>query len=402
MKYRTILHLDLDAFFCAVEEQRDPSLRGKPFAVGGRPETRGVVASCSYSARQFGIRSAMPMARAVRLCPELTIVPHRHRDYSEVSRSVMHHLHTLTSQVEQISIDEAFMDVSDHQESGEAIARRLQALIRDELGLPSSLGVATNKLVAKIATNVGKAAHKASGPPFAIQVVPPGHEAAFLAPLPVEALWGVGPKTAIRLARLGIHTIGDLAERDEQALAKIFGSLGHEMARRSRGVDERPIVTHRITKSISRETTFSRDIRDETTLTNTLMELSKSVAQRLRKARLCGTTVKLKIRWPDFTTLSRQITFEQATDRDEEIFTAAVGLLKGVWPMGRPVRLIGVGVSGLGPRARQLTLWDAVPPASSDPPSERDERLRRAVDDLRKRFGPGIVLRGSEKRGAGS
>ncbi|MBI4771414.1 MAG: DNA polymerase IV, partial [Chloroflexi bacterium] len=204
---RKILHLDLDAFFCAVEEQRDPALRGQAFAVGGRPEARGVVASCSYAARRFGVRSAMPMARAVKLCSGLIIVPSRHKVYSDVSRQVMERLYDLTPLVEQISIDEAFLDVSDLPESGEALARRLQATMRDELRLPCSLGVATNKLVAKIASDVGKAAARTGAPPNAILVVPPGEEAAFLAPLPAAALWGVGPKTATRLAGLGIHTI---------------------------------------------------------------------------------------------------------------------------------------------------------------------------------------------------
>ncbi|HKZ68683.1 MAG TPA: DNA polymerase IV, partial [Anaerolineales bacterium] len=208
---RKILHLDLDAFFCAVEEQRDPSLRGKPFAVGGKPEERGVVASCSYAARQVGVRSAMPMSRALKLCPGLLIVSARHRAYGQTSDKVMAVLHDLTPLVEQISIDEAFLDVSDLPQSAEAIARELQRTIRDQLNLPASLGVATNKLVAKIATDVGKAAARTGDYPSAVMVVPPGEEAAFLAPLPAIALWGVGPKTADQLARLGLKTIGDIA-----------------------------------------------------------------------------------------------------------------------------------------------------------------------------------------------
>ena len=205
---RKILHLDLDAFFCAVEEQRDPSLRGQPFAVGGRPESRGVVASCSYAARQFGIHSAMPMARAVRQCPPLIIVPSRYGAYEAASRQVMARLHQLTPLVEQLSIDEAFLDVSDLPERAELIARRLQATINRELDLPCSLGVAANKLVAKIANNVGKAAIKSDRPPNTIKVVPPGQEAAFLAPLPATELWGVGPKTAEQLAQMAGVKLG--------------------------------------------------------------------------------------------------------------------------------------------------------------------------------------------------
>src|SRR5262245_61933816 len=197
---RTIIHLDLDAFFCAVEEQRDPSLRGKPFAVGGRPESRGVVSSASYAARRFGVRSAMPMSTAVRHCPDLIVVPPHHLAYRAASQQVMERLHTITPLVEQISIDEAFLDVTALGEPGQTIAARLQATIRDELGLSCSLGVAANKLVAKIATDVGKSLVRSGQMPQAICVVPPGDEAAFLAPLPTTALWGVGPRTAEKLA----------------------------------------------------------------------------------------------------------------------------------------------------------------------------------------------------------
>ena len=274
---RKVLHLDLDAFYCAVEEQRDPALRGKPFAVGGRPEERGVVSSCSYAARKFGVRSAMPMSRAVRLCPSLIVVPARHKAYGEVSRQVMERLHALTPLVEQISIDEAFLDVSDLPEPGEVIARRLQEVIRDEFGLPCSLGVAANKLVAKIASDVGKAAARSGGPPNAIQVVPSGQEVEFLAPLPVMMLWGVGPKTATRLEELGIKTMGDLARWPEADLARRFGKVGHELSRHARGLDDRPIVTTREAKSISQETTFVRDIRDGVLLRRTLRSLADQV-----------------------------------------------------------------------------------------------------------------------------
>jgi DNA polymerase-4 len=230
---RKILHLDLDAFFCAVEELRNPALQGKPFAVGGQPHERGVVASCSYAARRCGVRSAMPMARALRLCPELIIVSSRHGLYGDVSESVMERVRNLTPFVEQVSIDEAFMDVSELTEEAETIAQRLQITIRSDLNLPCSLGVASNKLVAKIANDVGKIAAVKnvghSGPPNAITVVPPGQEADFLAPLPVEMLWGVGPKTAARLAELNILTIGDLARWPDDELVRRFGKNGHDL-----------------------------------------------------------------------------------------------------------------------------------------------------------------------------
>ena len=385
---RKVLHLDLDAFYCAVEEQRDPALRGKPFAVGGRPEERGVVSSCSYAARKFGVRSAMPMSRAVRLCPSLIVVPARHKAYGEVSRQVMERLHALTPLVEQISIDEAFLDVSDLSEPGEVIARRLQEVIRDEFGLPCSLGVAANKLVAKIASDVGKAAARSGGPPNAIQVVPSGQEVEFLAPLPVMMLWGVGPKTATRLEELGIKTMGDLARWPEADLARRFGKVGHELSRHARGLDDRPIVTTREAKSISQETTFVRDIRDGVLLRRTLRSLADQVGRRLRQEGLSGTTVKLKIRWPDFTTPTRQTTLQQPTDQDEVIYTVALKLFEQIWKTSQPVRLIGVGVSGLGPRSRQLGLWET--------DAARAERLQAAVDKLRERFGEQAVKRASE------
>ncbi|HEX8993048.1 MAG TPA: DNA polymerase IV, partial [Anaerolineales bacterium] len=314
-----ILHLDLDAFFCAVEETRNPALRGKAFAVGGKPDERGVVASCSYAARQYGIRSAMPMARAVRLCPGLIIVPGRHRLYGEVSRDVMARLRLITPAMEQISIDEAFLDITDIGRAPEELARKLQAEIRDELGLPCSIGIASNKLVAKIATEVGKKSGPKGGPPFGLTIVPPGQEARFLAPLPADMLWGVGPKTSARLAQLGINTIGDIARWPENELVQLFGENGRDLAHHAHGLDRRLIVTEHETKSVSQETTFARDVRDDNTLEQTLHEQASEVARSLRKSNLAGMTVKLKIRWPDFTTLTRQTTLAQPTDQADEI-----------------------------------------------------------------------------------
>lgn len=368
---RKILHMDLDAFFCAVEELHNPALRGKPFAVGGRPETRGVVASCSYAARQFGVHSAMPMAQALRHCQGLVIVESRHETYGEYSRQVMEILQQLTPLVEPVSIDEAFLDVSDLPEAGQEIASRLQARIRQELGLPCSLGVATNKLVAKIATDTGKATRRGPTPPNAITVVPPGQEAAFLAPLPVKSLWGVGPKTAAQLESMGIHTIGDLTGVSEAVLIHHFGKNGADLARHAQGIDDSLVVTSHETKSISHEVTFDRDVRD---------------GERLRQESLNGTTVRLKLRWSDFTTLSRQTTLAQPTDQDGVIFSAVYQLFEKAWVEKRPVRLIGVGVSGLSAASRQLSLWDSG--------QEKEHRLLEAVDELRERFGAGVIRRG--------
>jgi DNA polymerase-4 len=387
---RKILHLDLDAFFCAVEEQRDSSLRGIAFAVGGRPDQRGVVASCSYPARQFGVRSAMPMATALRLCPDLRIIPHHFDRYREASRAVMDRLHALTPLVEQLSIDEAFLDVSWLPDSAETIARGLQVTINDELSLPCSLGVATNKLVAKIANNVGKAGAKSGQPPNAIQVVPPGEEAAFLAPLPVTELWGVGPKTAEQLQRLGMRTIGDIAHWPGDDLARRFGKHGQDLAQRARGLDDRPVETEHEAKSISKETTFAPSLADEAALKRTLRRLVDGVGAQVRASGLSGTTIKLKLRWDDFTTLTRQITLDHTTDQDNAIYAVAEQLLDTHWPKGKPVRLLGVGISGFTTPHRQLGLWEDTATL------EDDQRLQSALDDIRERFGDDAVRRGSD------
>jgi DNA polymerase-4 len=392
---RTIIHLDLDAFFCAVEEQRDPTLRGRPFAVGGRPEGRGVVASASYMARKFGVHSAMPMSQAVRRCPDLLVVPPNFAAYRAASQQVMARLHALTPLVEQISIDEAFLDVTALGVPGDALAAQLQATIRDELALSCSLGVATNKLVAKIATDVGKSLVRSGKMPQAICLVPPDDQAAFLAPLPTTALWGVGPRTAEKLTNLGIHTIGEIAAWPADDLARRFGQHGEDLARRARGIDDRPIVTERAAKSISQETTFAHDVTDQNTLEHTLREQAAEIAQKLRRDDLVGTTVKLKIRWPDFTTPTRQLTLAQPTDDADQIAESALRLFQQIWSGEQAVRLIGVGVSGLGAPPRQLSLWDA-PPAPTPEEIARQQRMQTALAAIQARFGVGVVRRASE------
>ncbi len=390
---RTILHIDLDAFFCSVEENHTPALRGRAFAVGGKPQERGVVASCSYAARRMGVRSAMPMSRAIRLCPGLVIVPSRHGMYSEVSRQVMGILRAQTPLVEQISIDEAFLDISDIQQDYEHFGRGLQARIRDDLHLPCSVGIASNKLMAKLATEVGKALAlqkiKAEGlvePPNAVTVVGFGEEAAFLDPLPADMLWGVGPKTSARLSELGIHTIGDLARWPEYELVRLFGENGRDLARHAKGIDDRPVVTEHETKSISQEVTFSKDVRDDKVLEQTLREQSSEVARQLRRNNLAGKTIKLKIRWPDFTTLTRQVTLNDPTDQDDVITRNAIELMRAVRKPNQAVRLIGVGVSGLGAPIRQLGLWEV--------DNERSRRLQQAMDTLNEKYGRDIIRKG--------
>jgi DNA polymerase-4 len=276
------------------------------------------------------------------------------------------------------------------REDGELLARRLQSTIRDQLQLPCSLGVASNKLVAKIATNVGKAGATRDAPPNAVLVVPAGQEAAFLAPLPVRELWGVGPKTAEVLAKFGIRTIGDLARWSESDLTMRFGKHGTDLSKRAKGIDESPVEPESETKSISKETTFARDERDGQVLRRTLRQLAEGVGRRLRQDRLSGSTVKLKLRWADFTTITRQITLDQPTRHDEAIYTASLDLFDKVWTSGQPVRLIGVGVSGFREASEQLGLWEA--PASS----QEREKLEETLDQLRERFGESIIRRGSD------
>lgn len=390
MAFRKILHIDLDAFFCSVEELEDPSLVGKPFAVGGKPGERGVVSSCSYAARQMGVHSAMPTGMALRLCPDLVIISGRHRLYGEKSNLVMQILNRYTPLVEQVSIDEAFIDVSDLPESGLSIATKIQEIIRTETQLPCSIGVASNKLIAKAATDFGKSQHKGISPPRAITVVEPGREAEFLSPLPVKALWGIGAKTEAELAKLGIKLIGELARAEEMGWIRKFGKSGIDLVRRARGIDESPVIVEHEIKSISQEITFDKDINEERQLKNTLRILSFQVARRLRKEGMVGSTVRLKIRWPDFTTLTRQVTLDQPIDQDHLILEHITGLFNGVWHAEKKVRLIGVGVSNLSTAFHQLPLWDTT--------NEKERRLLKAVDEIQEKFGRNAVHRGLEKK----
>jgi len=378
---RRILHVDLDAFFCSVEELLHPELRGVPFVVGGAPEGRGVVSSASYAARAFGIHSAMPTAIALRRCPGLKVVSSPHTHYREFSRRVMAILHDSAPLVEQLSIDEAFLDASDDPRPGEEIAAAIKARIRDEVSLPTSWGIASNKLVAKIATEVGK--------PDGLIAVPAGGEAAFLAPLPVGMLWGVGPKTQERLEDEGIRTIGDLAQIPTERLRSLFGQHGLELASKAMGKDDREIVAGHIPRSISSEHTFSRDQSSGHVITQQLMSLSEDVGSRLRKQSLAARTIRIKLRWPDFRTQSKQRRLEHATQVDTEIFQAAEILLEQVWQEGQPIRLIGVGCADLCEPIRQLNMFDQS--------WQQDERLMRALDRIRDRYGFDAVQRGMKK-----
>ena len=338
---RHILHADFDAFYASVEQLDAPELRGKQVVVGGSAAGRGVVASASYEARKFGVRSAMPMRTAQRLCPQAIRVGARFDRYREISQQVMSMFRDLTPLVEPLSLDEAYLDVTavvaaNHQPA--EIAAGLRRRVKVELGLIISIGVATSKSVAKIASDMDK--------PDGLTVVAPGEERAFLAPLPIGNLWGVGPKTAERLIAEGIETIGDIARQDEDWLRERFGKQGAHMQRLALGQDDSPVVVRRETKSVSAETTFPRDTGDAEMLQEVVNRLSQRVAQQLRRKELQGRTVKLKLRLSDFTTFTRQRTLPHAVQSADDLSQSAGDLLRAEIHGRRRFRLVGVGVSG--------------------------------------------------------
>ncbi len=383
---RKILHVDLDAFFCAVEEKFAPSLKGKPFATGGSPEGRGVVTSCSYAARKYGIHSAMPMIQALRKFPALITVRSHYKDYVEYSRQVMDLIKQLTPLVEQISIDEAFLDVTDLPQEASQIAKELQQKIYDTLGLPCSIGVASNKLMAKIATNIGKSRHKEPTSPMAILCIPPGTEKEFLAPLPIEEMWGIGPKSAEKFKILGIEKIGDILNHPLPWLQQHFGKFAGDLMERAQGIDERPVADYEGVKSVSNEVTFFEDLGDQKLLLRTIRGISEKVGERLRRKGLSGKTVRVKIRWPDFETITRQVTLAQPTDQDKVIFQTASELFLQEWKPGKKIRLIGVGVAQICDAYQQLSLLDHS--------YEKEKNLLEALDTLHERFGKDSIQKG--------
>jgi len=387
---RKILHLDLDAFFCAVEEQKDPSLAGKAFAVGGKAGQRGVISSCSYPARRKGVHSAMPTGQALRLCPELILISSNFGDYSAKSFQVMEILHQLSGLVEQVSVDEAFIDVTDLPDPVEQIARALQARVKIETGLPCSIGAASNKLVAKIATDTGKSHSASPGYPQAILCVPAGAERDFLSPLPVRAMWGVGPKMESSLAEMGLHTIGDIANCPLDMMVRRFGKYGADLHRHAQGIDDQPLTVAYEAKSISQEVTFERDTSDLVFLRRTLHDLAIKVGYRMRCDGVCARVIRIKLRWSDFTTHTRQVMLPAPTDQDGVIAAEAEALLMKLWQPDRAVRLIGVGGSNLVEHAHQLTLWETG--------TEKERKLLTALDELREKYGKGAVKRADHLR----
>jgi nucleotidyltransferase/DNA polymerase involved in DNA repair len=393
---RVIIHVDMDAFFAAIEQRDNPELRGKPVVVGADPqagEGRGVVSTCSYEAREYGIHSAQPISEAYRRCPHAVFLRVRGEKYSEVSRQIREILHEFTPEVEPISIDEAFLDVTgtQHLFGGKVgTAREIQDRIQRRTDLTASLGVAPSKLVAKIASDLEK--------PQGMVIVEPGEVEEFLRPLPVSRLWGVGPKTESSLAELGVETIGDLADCDLETLHDRFGKHGRGLWRLAHGQDRRPVSPGETVKSVGHEHTFGKDTRDEELIAGTLMTLCEKVARRLRKKEFRGRTITTKLRLEDFSTYTRATTLERPLDSAPEIYRVSLTNLERIERQGQPVRLIGVSVSKLErPGERQTTLFGD----EKERGSPKRRRLSSAIDSIKERFGDDALHQGTSLRGRG-
>ena len=380
---RQILHIDMDAFFASVEQLDNPSLRGLPVLVGGAAR-RGVVAAASYEARPFGARSAMPMAEALRRCPQAIVVPPRHDRYAAVSAEVFAIFHRYTPLVEGLSLDEAFLDVTESFDlfgDGETIARSIKASIREELGLAASAGVAPCKFAAKIASDLEK--------PDALVVVPQGGVPAFLAPLPIERMWGVGPKSAPRMRDAGLMTLGDLAEAPLDRLTALLGRAGAlHVQTLARGLDPRPVVPGREAESIGAEETFERDLETRREMELRLLALAGRVARRLMKAELAARTVTLKVKYADFTLRTRALTLPDPIADTASLFDAVRALLDRVPP--GPVRLLGISASSLAAAGAspRLPLFEGAAP-------ERRRRLEEVVLKAADRYGGDVLKRAS-------
>jgi DNA polymerase-4 len=374
-----ILHLDMDAFFASVEQLDDPSLRGKPVIVG--KGDRGVVSAASYEARKFGVRSAMPVVQARKLCPEGIFVGGRMRRYAEVSRQVMAVLGEFSPLVEQASVDEAYMDVTGTEKlfgPPEELARRIQARVREATGLSCSVGIAPVKFLAKIASDFRK--------PGGVTIIEPEDVAAFLKDLPVGKIPGVGGKTLPRLASYGVKTCGDVLRYSHEFWENHLGEWGRMLHQRAQGIGSTTIVTHSQPKSSSAENTFEKDTSDQEELKRWMFRQSERVGRDLRKHGLLGKTVTLKVKYADFKQITRSHTLGEPTDLDEVIFETACALLDQV-SLSRKVRLIGVGVSNFSTGPDQLSLMP-------DESKERLGKLDRAVDAIRDKHGKAAVKRG--------
>jgi DNA polymerase-4 len=384
MSERKIIHVDMDAFYASIEERENPQLKGKPVIVGGTVEGRGVVSAANYAARKFGLHSAMPMVRAVRLCPQVIRLASNMQLYAEVSRQIREIFFRYTPVVQPLALDEAFLDVTSSEKlfgAAEEVGMQIKQAIKNELKLVASVGVAPSKFVAKIASDVNK--------PNGFVVVAQNKVQSFLDPLPVSRLWGAGKATVAVFDRMGIRTIAQLRHQPVDWLVSRFGKFGEHLWQLANGIDEREVVVDSQAKSISNETTFSQDIANREVLEATLLHLTEQVAWRLRKAGLKGRTVQLKLRYPDFRLITRAHTMVESTDNTNILWSVVRDLLRHNW-QGRPaIRLVGMGVSGLQSEDDQ--------PQQADLFAEQNARLSaldRISDNINARFGPSTLHRG--------
>lgn len=383
---RQILHVDMDAFFVSVEELANPSLVGKPVVVGGDPDGRGVVSAASYAARKYGIHSAMPLRTAKRLCPHAIFLHSDLQNYSAWSRRIYKVFEQFTPDVQAVSIDEAYLDLTGTERlfgPGVAAAERVKLAIKEQVGLNASVGLATNKLVAKVASELAK--------PNGLCAVFPGGEAAFLAPLKIERLPGVGAATTERLRALGVRHIGQLARLDPDLLERAFGSTGLWLHERANGIDSSAIETRGLPKSISRETTFDEDTADLELMDRTLFRLVERVGRALRKERLQAKTITLKLRYSDFSTITRSTTLREGTDLDAVIYGEIKALFRKAYARRGRVRLLGAGTSNFVSAAWQQPL------VVDDVDVRKLKSLYKAIDKVRDRFGTEALRVGKDE-----
>ncbi|MDI6754090.1 MAG: DNA polymerase IV [Thermodesulfobacteriota bacterium] len=381
---RKIIHIDMDAFYAAVEQRDNPALKGLPVIVGGDAQKRGVVSAASYEARVFGVHSAMPTSQARRLCPQGIFLPVRMRRYQEISEQILAILKEYTPLIEPLSLDESFLDVTGSEKlfgPPVKIAREIKRRIYEATGLTASAGIAPNKFLAKIASDLKK--------PDGLVEIKPEEVQDFLRDLPISKLWGVGKATEEVLKGMGILTVGQLAGYPPQAIEKRLGKFGLDLIALSRGKDDRPVIPSSETKSISQEETFTPDLHDLETIKKFLLDQSERVGWELRRQRLKGHTVHLKVRYPDFNLVTRSATLPLPTDQGIEIYQTAINLLNKTDALKKKARLLGVGVSNLSRRddLKQLSLFDSG--------RKKVERSTEVVDRIRDKFGPDAIKRAS-------